>query len=75
MPGPLRSFMIVMWVFCLAGAAIVALMSMGDVTVWSFVISGVFGLIFGIPAGLWSAWAIKRDDPSWPRHKRAFWRR
>ncbi|MDO9527477.1 MAG: hypothetical protein Q7J57_18410 [Gemmobacter sp.] len=72
MPGPLRSFMIVLWVFCLAGAALVALMTIGDVSVWSFVGSGIFGLLFGIPAGLWTARAIKRDDPNWPRRKRWF---
>ena len=66
MPAPLRTIMVVLWVTSLAGAALVALMSFGAITWISFVIAGAFGFAVGIPAGLWSARAIKREDPSWP---------
>lgn len=69
MPGPLRTFMVVIWVTSLAGATLVALMVMGAVTWVSFVIAGVTGLILGVPLGVWSAKAIKREDPNWPRRR------
>lgn len=72
MLAPLRTIMVVLWVTSAAGVALVALMSLGAITWVSFAIAGVVGLAVGIPAGLWSARAIKRDDPSWPpRPKRA----
>ena len=72
MPMPLRSIMVVLWVVCVAGSALIALLSFGAVTWVSFAISGVVGLIVGFPAGLWTARAIKRDDPNWPPQRNRF---
>ena len=72
---PLRTLMVALWILCLAGAVLVVLMSIGEVTWISFAISGVLGVILGVPAGLWTAHAIKRDDPNWPPRRRAFWHR
>lgn len=72
MPMPLRSIMVVLWVVCAAGAVLTALMSFGAVTWVSFAISGAIGLIVGLPAGLWTARAIKRNDPNWPPHRSRF---
>ena len=67
MPAPLRTFMIVLWVACIAGAAVVAALSLGWVGWVPFAASGVLGLVLGIPIGLWSARRIKKEDPAWPR--------
>lgn len=66
MRAPLRTVMVVLWVSSIAGAAIIALLSIGWVSWVSFAISGLVGLIVGVPAGIWTAHAIKREDPNWP---------
>ncbi|PVH28019.1 hypothetical protein [Pararhodobacter oceanensis] len=58
--------MVILWVSCVAGAAIVGFLSIGWVTWVAFVVAGLIGLAIGVPAGLWTAKAIKRDDPAWP---------
>lgn len=66
--------MITLWVTCVAGAAIIAMLSLGLITWQAFAGAGAVGLAVGIPAGVWSARAIKRDDPDWtPR--RPWWDR
>ncbi len=71
MPAPLRTIMVTLWVMCLAGALVIAFLSAGWVGWTPFVLSGILGLAIGIPAGLWTARKIKRDDPAWPpaRHR------
>jgi hypothetical protein len=62
MPAPLRSFMVVLWVFCVAGAAVIVALAMGWLTWVSFAVSGAIGLVVGVPGGLWTARRIKRSD-------------
>ena len=66
MPAPLRTFMVVLWAACIAGAAVIAALSLGWVGWMAFAVSGALGLILGVPLGLWTAHKIKRDDPAWP---------
>jgi uncharacterized membrane protein YfcA len=66
MNAPLRTFMVFLWVSSLAGAAVVALLSIGWVSWVSFAIAGVVGLVAGVPAGIWTARLIKQGDPDWP---------
>lgn len=66
MVAPLRTIMVSLWVSCLAGAVLVMFLSLGWMTWVSFAIAGLAGIAAGVPAGLWSAKAIKRDDPNWP---------
>jgi fatty acid desaturase len=70
MRAPLRTIMVTLWAACVTGAVLTLLLAMGWVTWVSFVISAVIGLAVGVPAGLWSAKAIKRDDPNWPPRSR-----
>ena len=69
--APLRTLMVTLWVSCLAGGAVIVFLSIGWVSWLSFVTAGALGLVTGVPAGLWSARAIKREDPNWPsgRHR------
>lgn len=67
MPAPLRTFMVFLWVACIAGAAVVAALSLGWVGWVPFAASGVLGLVLGIPLGLWSARRIKQENPAPPR--------
>lgn len=66
MNAPLRTLLVFLWVSSIAGAAVIAVLSFGWVSWVAFLISGVIGLVVGVPAGLWSARLIKRDDPNWP---------
>ncbi|MTJ05583.1 MAG: hypothetical protein FH759_12925 [Sediminimonas qiaohouensis] len=67
--------MVLIWVSSVAGAAVIAVLSIGWVSWMSFVLSGLVGLIIGVPAGIWNARTVKRDDPNWPpkrsRHREA----
>lgn len=69
MPAPLRTFMVLLWVSSIAGAAVVAFLSMGWVTWPAFATAGLLGLVVGVPAGIWTARAVKRDDPNWPPNR------
>lgn len=69
MPAPLRSFMVLLWVSIVAGAAVIAFLALGFIHWMSFVVAGVLGLAVGVPAGIWTARLIKREDPSWPPHR------
>ncbi len=71
MPAPLRSFMVFIWVVCVVGVAVIALLTLGWFTWITFAIAGVVGLVVGVPAGVWSARAIKREDPQWPPKRRS----
>lgn len=73
MSAPLRTFMVLIWVSSIAGAAIVAFLSMGWITWTAFATAGAAGLLLGAPAGIWTARAVKREDPNWPpkRSKRS----
>lgn len=64
--APLRTVMVALWVVCIAGAAVIAALSYGWVGWMAFVVSGVIGLVLGVPLGIWSARQIKREDPLWP---------
>lgn len=70
MPAPLRTIMVTLWVTSLAGAIVVGFLSAGWVGWPTFVLAGIIGLALGIPAGLYSARRIKRDDPAWPPAQR-----
>ena len=66
MPAPLRTFMVVLWVASIAGAAVIAALAFGWMDWTAFAASGLAGLIIGIPAGIWTARRVKREDPNWP---------
>lgn len=70
MPAPLRTIMVSLWVSSLAGAIVVGFLSAGWVGWMPFVLAGVIGLVLGVPAGLYTARKIKRDDPDWPPAER-----
>lgn len=53
------------WVMCVAGAAVIAALSVGWVSWTAFVASGVVGLVIGIPAGIWNTRKMRREDPNW----------
>lgn len=59
----LRIFLIHLWVACTAGAVLVAGLSMGLVSVQTFIWAGVIGLVVGVPAGLLN-WAYLRPNRS-----------
>jgi hypothetical protein len=66
MLAPLRTIMALLAVTSIAGAVLVALLSLGWVGWMPFVVSGVAGLLTGVPFGIWIAREIKRQDPAWP---------
>ncbi len=68
--APLRTFMVVIWVLCIAGAAVIAALSYGWVGWVAFVVSGIVGVVLGVPLGIWTAKQIKREDPAWPPRDR-----
>lgn len=58
---PLRTFLVALWVACLAGAVVVAGLVMGQYSWTTFFLAGVIGLLVGIPAGI-ATWARLRPD-------------
>lgn len=62
--------MIVLWVSCVAGAAVIAFLAAGWVSWVAFAAAAVVGLVVGVPAGIWTARRIKVDDPNWPPYRR-----
>jgi hypothetical protein len=62
----LRYLLVVIWVACIAGAFVIGAMTFGWVGWRMFVAAGVVGLVLGVPAGIWNARYIKREDPMWP---------
>lgn len=72
MKAPLRTLMVALWVACVAGAVLIVFLSLASITWVAFVVSGVVGILVGVPAGLWTAKAIKRDDPNWPPERTRF---
>lgn len=54
-----------LWGLPAAGAYITMALSMGMTSVWTFIIGGIVGLVIGIPAGIWTANKVRRDDPDW----------
>ena len=66
MPAPLRSILAALWVPCITGAMVIILLSMGWTGWLTFAVAGAVGLVIGIPAGIWTARTIKRQDPGWP---------
>lgn len=57
----LRIIVVALWVACVAGAALVAGLVMGEVNSGTFLWSGVIGLVVGVPAGLLN-WAWLRPN-------------
>lgn len=66
MPAPLRTIMVTLWVSSLAGAIVTGFLSAGWIGWMPFAVAGLIGLALGVPAGLFTARKIKRDDPDWP---------
>ncbi|MBD9529896.1 hypothetical protein [Paracoccus sp. PAR01] len=52
-----------LWVACLAGAAVIALLAIGFVSSETFIWAGVLGLGLGVPAALLN-WAYLRTNRS-----------
>ncbi len=73
--APLRTLMVALWVTSIAGGAVILFLSFAWMSWASFAVAGVLGLGLGIPAGIWSARAIKREDPNWPPKRRRTLRR
>ncbi len=59
----LRLYLVHLWVACIAGAALIAFMALGQINLAAFIWSGLIGLAVGIPAGLLN-WAYLRKDKS-----------
>ncbi|MBF9034043.1 hypothetical protein HKCCE2091_07310 [Rhodobacterales bacterium HKCCE2091] len=55
-----------MAVLCIAGAAVVAALALGYYSLTAFAVCAAFGLVLGIPAGIWLTHRMKRLDPGWP---------
>lgn len=64
-----RLLFIPLWALCIAGAVVVAALVIGFMTWITFVVAGIVGLAIGIPAGIWNARKIRRDDPDWQRDR------
>lgn len=65
----LRYYMILLSILCVAGAAVVAALSLGFVGWPAFAVSAIIGVIVGLPGGIWLARRIKKDDPAWDQRR------
>lgn len=54
-----------LWALSIAGAVVIAGLSIGVVSWITFVVAGAVGLIVGVPAGIWNTRKIRREDPDW----------
>ena len=61
MIAPLRTLLITLWAFCVAGAVVIAGLALGAYDGWTFVAAGVTGALVGVPAGLMT-WARLRPN-------------
>ena len=64
-PG-LRWFNIPLFVASIAGTVVIVALALGFYTWWAFAISGVVGIVLGVPLGIWVTNAIKRAGSAWP---------
>lgn len=55
----------VIWVFCLTGTALIVFFVAGWYSPWAFATAGALGLVIGVPAGMWNARKVRREDPNW----------
>lgn len=53
------------WAVCAAGVVVIAALSLGWTSWVAFAVAGVVGLVVGVPAGIWNARKLRRDDPNW----------
>ncbi|MBV7408027.1 hypothetical protein [Maritimibacter sp. DP1N21-5] len=60
-----RLVLIPLWASCVAGAVVIAALAVGLVSWIAFAVAGVIGLIVGVPAGIWNAKYMRREDPHW----------
>ncbi|MBK0328237.1 hypothetical protein I5535_13155 [Rhodobacteraceae bacterium F11138] len=65
----LRHYMAALTGACVAGAALIAALSLGYYSWGAVAVSAAIGLIAAWPAGIWFARQIKREDPDWD-HRR-----
>lgn len=72
MPAPLRTIIASLAVTSIAGAILVALLSLGWVGWAPFAVAGIVGLLAGVPSGIRIAREIKRQDPHWPPRRLAW---
>ncbi len=63
---PLRTWLVVLWVACVAGAVVIVALSLGWIGWQPFAVGAIVGVVIGVPGGLWNARYIKRKDPDWP---------
>ncbi|WOI31336.1 hypothetical protein R1T40_00410 (plasmid) [Tritonibacter scottomollicae] len=60
-----RFVFIPLWVLCISGAALTAFL-VADWLAWqAFAVAITIGLIVGVPAGIWTTFKVRRDDPAW----------
>lgn len=58
---PLRTLLVGLWVSCVAGAAVVAGLTLGYYSWATFAVAGLAGLLIGVPAAL-ANWAHLRPN-------------
>lgn len=61
MYAPLRTFLVTLWVACVAGAAVIAGLALGHYSWATFIFAAVIGLVVGVPAGM-ANWAYLRPN-------------
>lgn len=66
---PLRTLLTVLWVACVAGAAVVAGLALGYYSWATFVVAAVAGLLIGVPGAL-ANWAHLRPNRARDQHYR-----
>lgn len=60
-----KLLLIPLWALSIAGAVVIAGLSIGLVSWVTFAVAGVVGLVLGVPAGIWNTRKIRREDPNW----------
>ena len=60
-----KLLLIPIWALSIAGAVVIAGLSIGAVSWVTFAVAAVVGLVLGIPAGIWNTRKIRREDPNW----------
>ncbi|MBV7380805.1 hypothetical protein [Maritimibacter dapengensis] len=60
-----KLLLIPIWALSIAGAVVIAGLSIGAISWVTFAVAAVVGLVLGIPAGIWNTRKIRREDPNW----------
>ena len=60
-----RLLIVPIWALSIAGAVVIAALSLGWVGWMPFAVAGAIGLVLGVPAGIWNTRKLRREDPHW----------